>query len=117
MMNLSLPAWVSLLFFPGGLFLLLLGLAYEWVDRKLVARYQNRIGPRWFQPLADTFKLLSKEEVEQVHFKYLPYEDMAKKYDPNRLTDGMNKLDDGEEIFYISNPALGLWADKSKFYA
>ena len=62
-------------------------------------------------------KLLSKEEVEQVHFKYLPYEDMAKKYDPNRLTDGMNKLDDGEEIFYISNPALGLWADKSKFYA
>lgn len=63
MMNLSLPAWVSLLFFPGGLFLLLLGLAYEWVDRKLVARYQNRIGPRWFQPLADTFKLLSKEEI------------------------------------------------------
>ena len=39
------------------------GLMYEWVDRKLMARFQNRIGPRWFQPLADVVKLLSKEEV------------------------------------------------------
>ncbi len=39
------------------------GLLYEWVDRKLLARFQNRIGPRWFQPLADVVKLLSKEEV------------------------------------------------------
>lgn len=54
---------INLLFFPGGLFLLGLGLVYEWVDRKLLARLQNRIGPRWFQPLADTIKLLSKEEV------------------------------------------------------
>lgn len=54
---------INLLFFPGGLFLLGLGLVYEWLDRKLLARLQNRIGPRWFQPLADTIKLLSKEEV------------------------------------------------------
>ena len=33
---------------------------YEWVDRKLVARFQNRIGPRWFQPLADMVKLLAQ---------------------------------------------------------
>ena len=32
-------------------------------DRKLVARFQNRIGPRWFQPLADMVKLLAKEEI------------------------------------------------------
>jgi NADH-quinone oxidoreductase subunit H len=51
------------LFFPGGLFLLLCGLAYEWADRKLLARLQNRYGPRWFQPLADTIKLLAKEEI------------------------------------------------------
>jgi NADH-quinone oxidoreductase subunit H len=38
-------------------------MAYEWADRKLVARLQNRLGPRWFQPLADTVKLLAKEEV------------------------------------------------------
>jgi len=45
------------------MFLILLGMVYEYVDRKLVARYQNRFGPRWFQPLADMFKLLAKEEI------------------------------------------------------
>jgi len=54
---------LALLFFPGGLFVLAGGMAYEWADRKLVARLQNRVGPRWFQPLADTVKLLAKEEV------------------------------------------------------
>jgi NADH-quinone oxidoreductase subunit H len=54
---------LALLIFPGGLFLLTSGLVYEWVDRKLVARFQNRIGPRWFQPLADVVKLLAKEEI------------------------------------------------------
>ena len=54
---------IALLFFPGGLFVMGNGLAYMWVDRKLVAQYQNRIGPRWFQPLADILKLLSKEEI------------------------------------------------------
>lgn len=53
----------ALLIFPAGLFILLCGLAYEWVDRKLVAKFQNRVGPRWFQPLADVIKLLAKEEV------------------------------------------------------
>jgi NADH-quinone oxidoreductase subunit H len=53
----------TLLIFPGGLFLLFNGLVYEWVDRKLIAQFQNRLGPRWFQPLADTVKLLAKEEV------------------------------------------------------
>lgn len=53
----------ALLFFPGGLFVLFNGLAYEWVDRKLVARFQNRLGPRWFQPIADVVKLLAKEEI------------------------------------------------------
>lgn len=62
-MNITLHPLISLLIFPGGLFLLLYGLLYEWIDRKLVARFQNRIGPRWFQPLADVFKLLAKEEV------------------------------------------------------
>ena len=58
---------IALLFFPGGLFVLGNGLAYMWVDRKLVAQYQNRIGPRWFQPLADIMKLLSKEEIIPEH--------------------------------------------------
>ena len=58
-----LQALIRLLIFPGGLFLLLLGLLYEWFDRKLLAQLQNRIGPRWFQPAADVLKLLSKEEI------------------------------------------------------
>lgn len=58
---------------------------------------------------------LSREEVEGVNFKYMPLEEAYKKYNPKKLKDGYNTLDNGEEIFYISNPALGLWADKSKF--
>jgi NADH-quinone oxidoreductase subunit H len=54
---------IALLFFPGGLFLIVLALAYEWGDRKLVARFENRIGPRWFQTVADIVKLLIKEEI------------------------------------------------------
>jgi NADH-quinone oxidoreductase subunit H len=53
----------AILLFPGGLFLLAAGLAFEWADRKLLAQFQNRVGPRWFQPLADAVKLLAKEEI------------------------------------------------------
>ncbi len=56
-------AVLAYLIFPGGLFLVVGSLAYEYVDRKLVARFQNRVGPRWFQPLADFVKLLVKEEI------------------------------------------------------
>jgi len=37
-----------------------------------------------------------------------------KRYDPSKLSLGMNKVD-GEEIFFISNPGLGLWAHRSRF--
>ncbi|MBQ8748187.1 MAG: DUF2088 domain-containing protein [Clostridia bacterium] len=53
-------------------------------------------------------KLLTEEEVTGAAFAYAPYDEMAKKYDPAKLTDGWCTVD-GEEIFYISNPALGLW--------
>jgi NADH-quinone oxidoreductase subunit H len=55
--------FAALLVFPGGLFVILAGLIYEWVDHKLIARLQNRLGPRWFQSFADALKLLAKEEV------------------------------------------------------
>lgn len=53
----------QLLIFPGFLFLIVFGFAAEYFDRKLYARLQNRIGPPWFQPLADLLKLMGKEEV------------------------------------------------------
>ncbi len=58
---------------------------------------------------------VSKEEIEQVNFDYLPLTEALEKYDPDKLKDGFNTMADGEEIFYISNPALGLWALKEKF--
>ena len=39
---------------------------------------------------------------------------MTAKYDPEKLKDGVNIVD-GEEIFYISNPAIGLWAFRDRF--
>ena len=58
---------------------------------------------------------LTKEEIEGVGFHYMPYAEAVKKYDPAKLKLGYNTLEDGEEIYYIPNPALGLWADKAKF--
>jgi len=56
-------ALFSILIFPGFLFLSVVGLFAEYFDRKLYARLQNRVGPPWFQPLADFIKLLGKEDV------------------------------------------------------
>ena len=53
---------------------------------------------------------LTREEVEGVNFKYAPLDETVKRYNPKLLKDGWNTLAEGEEIYYISNPALGLWA-------
>lgn len=58
---------------------------------------------------------VSKEEIESVGFKYASLDEMTEKYNPEKLKDGFNKMPDGERVFYISNPALGLWASKEKF--
>ncbi len=58
---------------------------------------------------------ITEKEIRSVNFNYAPLEAMAKKYDPGKLKDGFNILPDGEEVFYISNPALGLWACKERF--
>jgi nickel-dependent lactate racemase len=57
---------------------------------------------------------LSREEVESVGFAYGDLKVMAKKYDPEKLGHGWNQVD-GEEIFYVANPGLGLWAHRSRF--
>jgi nickel-dependent lactate racemase len=57
---------------------------------------------------------LTREEIEGVHFQHGDLAEYTTKYDPAVLKDGWN-LVDGEEIFYISNPGLGLWAYKGRF--
>jgi len=54
---------LKILVFPGMIFLVVMGMAGQYVDRKLYARLQNRVGPPWFQPVADLFKLFGKESV------------------------------------------------------
>ena len=58
---------------------------------------------------------LTRDEIESVNFNYANLDEMKSRYNPETLKDGYNTMPDGEEIFYISNPALGLWAWKEKF--
>jgi hypothetical protein len=57
---------------------------------------------------------LTREEVDCVNFRYADLQQTLKVYDPAKLKDGYNTVS-GEEIFYISNPALGLWAYRGRF--
>ncbi len=59
-------------------------------------------------------KNISKEEIEGVGFRAADYDEEAAKYDPEKLTYGYNTVD-GEEIFFIPNPALGLWINRETF--
>ena len=60
-------SWLSALFamlvFPGFGFLFICALTFQWIDRRAVARLEGRIGPPWFQPLADFIKLMAKEDL------------------------------------------------------
>lgn len=58
---------------------------------------------------------LTQGEIESVNFNYAPLDEMIKKYNPQELKDGFNTLPGGENIYYISNPAVGLWAYKNRF--
>jgi nickel-dependent lactate racemase len=57
---------------------------------------------------------LSKEEVNSVGFGYRDLNDALKQYNPGQLKDGWNVVN-GEELFFVSNPALGLWGTQERF--
>jgi hypothetical protein len=57
---------------------------------------------------------ISKEEIEAVGYRWGDLAHLIEKYKPESLKDGWNNID-GEEFYYISNPALGLWAYKERF--
>jgi nickel-dependent lactate racemase len=58
---------------------------------------------------------LTRQEIEGAGFRYADLKEMKRRYNPARLKDGWNTLDAGGQIFYISNPALGLWAHRGRF--
>ena len=75
-MSMALTLFLILVF-PGFLFLAAIGLLFEFIDRKLYARMQHRVGPPWFQPFADLVKLCAKEdllpaEANPAMFKLMP---------------------------------------------
>jgi nickel-dependent lactate racemase len=57
---------------------------------------------------------LSQAEVEGVGYGYGDLKTMARRYNPEKLQHGFNTVD-GEEIFFVANPGLGLWAHRSRF--
>jgi nickel-dependent lactate racemase len=56
---------------------------------------------------------LTREEVKGVGFNYGDLNAMLARYDPDKLTHGYNRVD-GEDVFFIANPGLGLWAHRSR---
>lgn len=58
---------------------------------------------------------ISKEEIESVGFGYMPLEEALRLYPIEDMKDGWNITPSGEEVYYISNPALGLWAHPDRF--
>jgi hypothetical protein len=56
---------------------------------------------------------LTREEIEGVGFDYGDLAEMERRYDPAKLSHGVNVVD-GEEVFFIANPGLGLWAHRSR---
>ncbi|MBR6901965.1 MAG: DUF2088 domain-containing protein [Synergistaceae bacterium] len=54
-------------------------------------------------------ELLTKEEVNSIGYEWVDYNEAVKRYDPFKLKEGWNIMPDGEEIYFIGKPAIGLW--------
>src|SRR4030042_521110 len=68
-----IKALLNYFIFPGFLFSAVVGLLSGWVDRKVTARIQYRVGPPWYQNFTDILKLLGKEIIvpEGAKFTFL----------------------------------------------
>jgi nickel-dependent lactate racemase len=58
---------------------------------------------------------ISRQEIESVNYRYADIGQAMKKFNPATLKEGWNELSGGERLFFISNPATGLWSTKDKF--
>jgi len=59
---------------------------------------------------------VSRTEIESVGYEWGSLDEAATRYDVKKLPMGWNSMPDGERIFFVPNPALGLWAEKRRFY-
>ena len=57
---------------------------------------------------------LKREEIEAVGFRYADLSSALERFNPDKMTHGYNRID-GEDVFFIANPGLGLWAHRSRF--
>jgi NADH-quinone oxidoreductase subunit H len=78
-----MSSWFALLIFPGFLYAVPMGWLMLWLERKILARLQSRIGPPFYQPFFDFVKLMSKEPIPRAK---------------------------GEDVFYLLIPLLALGA-------
>jgi nickel-dependent lactate racemase len=60
---------------------------------------------------------LSRAEIQSVGYGWASLDETLRRYDPSKLSLGWNRLADGEKIFFVPNPALGLWTTKKRFSA
>jgi nickel-dependent lactate racemase len=58
---------------------------------------------------------VSREEIESVGYQWGNLDEALQRFDPQKLSTGWNNMGDGEKIFFVPNPALGLWAERSRF--
>jgi hypothetical protein len=57
----------------------------------------------------------ARAEIESVGCNWTSYDETIQRYNPSLLKEGVNIMTDGEEVFFVSNPALGLWAEVGRF--
>jgi nickel-dependent lactate racemase len=60
---------------------------------------------------------LTKQEIEQVGYGYVPLEEALRRYPPEKMQEGWNTMPDGEKVFFISTPSAGLWSTKQRLGA
>jgi hypothetical protein len=60
---------------------------------------------------------MTQQEVESVGYQYGDLKQVLARYPVGTLQDGWNTDAAGERFYYISNPAIGLWAHAGRFHA
>jgi nickel-dependent lactate racemase len=85
-------------------------------DSMMVAAHliQGSTDGRFKVTYATNTDYMTKEEIESVGYEHMDIEEAYKLYDPKKLKEGFNTLENGEEIYFVRTPALGLWIAKDR---